>query len=339
MKARKVRQSTLNMVSQHVDVEDIYITRTIEQSDQSLDEIIQKRYPLVLCGGGDGTAMRIIEQMQKKITAHNEAGGDFLLPRFGLLKLGTGNGWASMLKVPAKVKPIWSIRQLTEEQLKFRTFNMIESDGRLFHFGGFGYDSLILNDYIDLKNKFTKGFIWKLFNSLFGYIFAIAFVTIPKIAIHGAKMDVRITNNSDDPIYKITHSTGPVEVPSKKGDVFHEGPSVLVGGATTTNFGFDLKAYPYATAMPGYMNLRVANVSVPVALSNLKPMWTGKWETPFITDYLVKDVTFNFDKEFPLQLGGDPEGLRNSLDLRVSDHTVELLDFEKLALNNKKVIE
>jgi len=328
LKARKVRQSTLEMLGKHVDVEDLYITRTVEQSDESIDEIIECRYPLVFCGGGDGTAMRVMEQMHKKVIAHNEAGGSYEVPKFGLLKLGTGNGWAGLLNVPPHVKPIWAIRRARSVgELTFATFNMIECDDRLFHFGGFGVDALILNDYIDLKRWFTKGPLWRVGNSLWCYLLALVFKSIPKVLKSGFMMNVRITNESDEPVYRVSHTGGIQESPFAKGDVLYEGPTLIVGLATTCNYGFKLKVYPHALKKPGYMNLRLCCAPVPTILRNIRKLWLGRYEHPDLYDFLVKDVSVELEEEAPFQLGGDPEGYRKGGRFRVSDLTVDVLDF------------
>jgi diacylglycerol kinase family enzyme len=329
MKARKVRQSTLDMISRHVDVDDIYITRTVEQSDQSLDDIIRKRYPLVLSGGGDGTAMRVIEQMRRKVERLNAEGGDYQLPKYGLLKLGTGNGWAGLLQTPRKVGPIWALRRLHDHELRFTPFNMMESEGRLFHFGGMGVDALILNDYIDVKNKFTTGFMWKVVNSLLGYLIALIARSIPKTIFKKFAVYVKVTNLSDEPVYRINHTNGVEELPIKKGEVIYDGRSLIAGFATTENYGFNLKAYPFACVKPGYCQLRLADVTVPHVLRLAKTVWIGTWEEPGVHDFLVKHIRIESKVDVPFQLGGDPEGYRRAVEVKVSDYTVEMLDFRR----------
>lgn len=332
MKARKVKKATLKMVGKHVDVEDLYVTQTIEQSDRSLDEIIEKRYQLVFCGGGDGTAMRVMEQMRLKVDQHNQAGGDYQMPKFGLLKLGTGNGWAGYLGYPSKVRPIWAIRRNHDiSEMNFENFNLIESEKRVFHFGGFGVDGLIINDYLSIKKHFTKGFFWWLANSLFGYLFAITMRTIPTAVFKGIECRAKIINDSDDPIYKITVKGGAKELPVGRGETIFEGLTKIIGFSTTCNYGFKFKLYPFAQEKKGYMQLRLANPSVPLILGNIHKIWTGTWDNPELHDFLVKKVRIELDREMPLQLGGDPEGYRDRIEVAVSDFTVDLLDFRKAA--------
>ena len=329
MNARKVRQTTLDMISRHVDIDDVFVTRTIEQSDQSLDEIIERRYPLVLSGGGDGTAMRVIEQMRRKVARRNAAGGDFAVPKFGLLKLGTGNGWAGLLETPGKVEPIWALRQSRAHELKFTPFNMIEAENRLFHFGGFGLDALVLNNYINLKNKFTSGFLWKLANSMAGYLWATFAISAPQVMLRHFALHARIVNNSDDPVYRVGPDGALVELPLKKGETIYDSRTLLIGFGTTTNYGFQLKVYPWACAKPGYMQLRTADTNVPQVIRNIRPIWTGHPGVPGLADWLVKDVIVESAESMPFQLGGDPEGYRERAHFKVSDFTVDMLDFRR----------
>ncbi len=328
MKARKVNDNTLDMVSKHVDTEDIYVTRTIEQSDQSLDEIIKKRYDLVICGGGDGTAMRIIEQMRLKVDAHNKAGGDFKVPKFGLLKMGTGNGWAGILNTPQGVEPIWTIRQKKADDLVYAPFNMMESnDGRMFHFGGFGVDALILNDYINMKAKYTKGFMWKMSNSLSGYLMAIGGKSLPNILLKGFKVKVRVINMSKEPIYKVAHSSGIEEIKIKKGETIYEGATDATIFGTTSDYGFKLRVMPFAMKKFGYFHLRSTELGAIKVLANLKDVWLGKYESPDVYDFLVKKIKIEVDGKAPFQLGGDPEGYRDQVTVSISDFVPEMLDF------------
>ncbi|MCZ7584078.1 MAG: diacylglycerol kinase family protein [Deltaproteobacteria bacterium] len=170
MKARKVRQSTIDDIARHVPPEDLFVTRTVEQSDECLEEILRKGYELVFCGGGDGTTMRIVEQLQKRVARSKENGGDgYTMPKIGILKLGTGNGWVYLLEVPPKSRPIEIMR--SGAPTRFTPFHMVETEGRLAHLAGVGADAIILNDYMDLKNKFKRGLLWRLANSLLGYFF------------------------------------------------------------------------------------------------------------------------------------------------------------------------
>lgn len=325
-KARKVKHHSIEMMRRCVPDDDLFVTQTVEQSDACLDEIIVKRYPLVFCGGGDGTAMRIIEQLFRHVKRRRSEGEDVAMPRIGILKLGTGNGWAGQLEVPPKTEPIERFRRGRAE--RFSTFHMVMVEDRLAHMGGVGLDAGVLNDYIDMKNKYTKGFMWKMANSVFGYFFTIFFRSIPKFFKKGPSFSARIFNNSDETIYRINGQDQPEPIDVKKGELLHEGVLKWVGFATTENFGFNLKVFPFASTMPGYIHLRLIWTPISVLVAHIPSIWTGKFRKNS-ADFLIKSVVIESDNEMPFQLGGDPEGYRKQIVVELAPDTVEVLDFAR----------
>jgi len=325
MKARKVRQATIDEIGSHVPPEDLFVTRTVEQSDECLVDIVQKRYPLVFCGGGDGTAMRIIEQLIRHVKRLNAEGGDFVVPKVGLLKLGTGNGWAGMVKSPKNVEPIEFIK--SGGQPGFAPFHLIRTGDRLAHMGGIGADAAVLNDYIQFKNKYPSGFMWKVANSVFGYFFAAFTRTIPRFARGVGRIEVRVFSDSDDPVFRVSHSRGVEETTLKKGDVIYEGTALIVMFGTTDNYGFNLRAFPFSTVKPGFMHLRIIETSIPRILINLPSNWKGTWEHPTMSHFLARRIRIESKADVPFQLGGDPEGYRTAINLEVTDETIDVMDF------------
>ncbi|MBZ0270568.1 hypothetical protein K8I61_00915 [bacterium] len=323
VKARRVKEATIRLVSSHVPPDDLFITRTIEQSDDCLREIVRRRYPLVFCGGGDGTAMRIIEQLSKHVRALGDATAR--LPRIGILKLGTGNAWAGLVKSPPGAQPIERVKR--GAALKFTPYYMAESNGRLSHMGGVGIDALVLNDYFVIKSRFPSGIMWRLVNSVFGYLIAMFGRTIPGLRKTGGSVNVRVYNESDEPVYGIAHDQEPWELPFKKGDLIHEGPLKWIGWGTTENFGYNMRVFPFATAKPGYMNLRLLDTPVGRLVRNIPRVWRGSFRDARLQDLLVTKFRLESDVDLPLQLGGDPEGFVRSISLSVVEPPVEVLDF------------
>lgn len=324
-KARKVKKSTIDLIARHVPEEDLFITRTVEQSDECLKEIVARRYPLVFCGGGDGTAMRIIEQLLNHIRKRNAAGGDFCLPAIGILKLGTGNGWAGLMNTPPGALPIEIIKGL--EKPKTRTFNMIVAGDRLAHFASFGLDAFVVNNYLDLKNRYPTGLSWKLANSLVGYLFATFCMSAPILLLKPFQYPVRVINESEEPVYRVSHSRGVEETEIKKGEVIFEGPVTMLGCGTTSNYGFNIKAYPWAMAKDGYMQLRLIGTPLPTFILHMRSFLNGNAERNDLWDFLVQRVRVECDRDMPFHLGGDPEGYRRDMTFQVAEETVEILDF------------
>ncbi|MCU0821899.1 MAG: hypothetical protein MUC95_05430 [Spirochaetes bacterium] len=329
MNAKKVNKGILRLFYQHVDETDLYITHNFNECDQGLDDIIKKKYPLIFCGGGDGTVMRIIEQYCLKLRELKKRGKKYSMPKFGILKLGTGNALAGVLGMPGKAEPINLVNRAIDGEMSFKKFNIIESGSRMFHFGGIGIDALVLNDYLDIKKRFSKGFMYRISNTLAGYFAAIFLKSIPKILFRGFKLKVRIVNESSSPVYRVGHSAGIADAGIKKGSVIYEGSADAVIFGTTSDFGYKLKVMPFAFVKPGYFHLRIANTGVFKLLANLRSLWLGTIESPGIHDYLADNIKIYISNPAPLELGGDPEGYVSEIELKVSEFTQEFLSLLK----------
>lgn len=325
-KARKVRQSTIDMVAAHVPADDLYITNTIEQCDGCIREIVEQRYELVFCGGGDGTAMRIIEQMRHHLADLNKDGGDYAHPKIGILHLGTGNGWAGYLQTPHGAGPIQHVND--GKPLKFTSFDMVRSGDRLTHFAGIGTDGAILNDYMSIKNRFQSGLMWTLVNGLWGYIYTIAFISAPSLIRNGADWPMRVINDSDKPVLRVDEKGELVPTDLAKGDVLFEGKANFAGVSTTPDYGFHVRMYPWSMEREGYFQLRISAISIPGLLIRPHQVWRGTIHHPKLHDYLLDGVRVESDVELPFQMGGDPEGWRKDVSFAIAE-PVEVLDFRE----------
>src|SRR4051812_1015476 len=64
----------------------VAVTRTLEDARRWIRDDLAHALPaLLLSGGGDGTAVALLNELR---------GHNLTVPAFGLLPLGTGNGWA-----------------------------------------------------------------------------------------------------------------------------------------------------------------------------------------------------------------------------------------------------
>ena len=87
--AKQVTDELVEMLDQIVRSGDLFVSRSLEEGHEIAQTIVDRGYPTVLTGGGDGT----FTQMVTWVTEHAERTGK-PRPRFGLLKLGTGNALA-----------------------------------------------------------------------------------------------------------------------------------------------------------------------------------------------------------------------------------------------------
>lgn len=81
--ARQVGDWARRAVEETLPSARVFLSRTRAEAERHISEIVSRRHDLVLCGGGDGSAVALING----IRSHGAA-----LPRIGLLRLGTGNG-------------------------------------------------------------------------------------------------------------------------------------------------------------------------------------------------------------------------------------------------------
>ena len=109
--------------------------------------------------------------------------------------------------------------------------------------------------------------------------------------------------------------------------MIYEGTADAVVFGTTTDYGYKMRVMPFAFEKPGYFNLKVANTGVTRMLLNLNKLWDGSWEHPEIYDYLVREIKIESSEAAPLQLGGDPEGYKKIIKLKISKYTQDFLSF------------
>ena len=90
--AKQVTDDLVDVLDQIVQSGDLFVSRSLEEGDEIARTIARRGYPTVLTAGGDGTFV----QMVTKITRASKS-LDVRPPRFGLLRLGTGNALAWVL--------------------------------------------------------------------------------------------------------------------------------------------------------------------------------------------------------------------------------------------------
>lgn len=319
--ARKVRQTIIDRMRRFVPESQLYISKTLEEGQVLIREIMQKRFTHLVCGGGDGTLVEIINQVRRSL--HELGGTDADMPKLGFLKLGTGNGWAHLLGSDNGKRSL--PRMADSHNWKVTRFNLLESDQRLFHFAGMGWDAAVLNDYCLFKEKFGHGPLKKLVTGLHGYLTSMIFKTIPEQFLTRERPQIRVINRSPE-VYQMRLGQPPRRVPIGLGETLYEGPVSVFGGSTTPYYGFKLVAFPFARAKEGFMNFRVISSSLWEVLSHWHAVFTGKWQSVDFRDWLVKDVSIEVDRPLPMQIGGDPCGKRDRWDLSISDLSVQVFD-------------
>lgn len=310
--AKNVTRQTIEKLKKLIPVNDLFYSKSLDDSENIYNTITSKGYQTIFNGGGDGTIVNAINILHKISKRERKK----QLPKIGILKLGTGNAMAKIANAKHVLLDIHNIinGQNTEEY----SIKLIECDNeKLAPFAGIGYDSEILNDYIIVKNRYKL-------KSIPAYFCAAFFRTLPK-QIFGSNPIVRIYTNST--AYKIFHKNGhdqQVKIPYNT--LLYEGPSSLISIGSMPWYGFGLEMFPFAYHKEDFLNLRINNMRISTIVTNLYPqIWNGTHRHPKLQDFLVKDITINCSKPVPYQIGGDFLGYREKLRFKIAEHCVKMV--------------
>jgi diacylglycerol kinase family enzyme len=278
---------------------------------------------VVLSGGGDGTACGILDVLRAK---HRD------FPTLGIVKLGTGNAWAVSTHAPSPKRAMKTLARALEQghtALPTDDYALVEVEGRLTPFAGSGWDAELLHDY-KLQREAVPPALRRFAEGGAAYAVSIFSRTIARNLFRRERPRVRLVNLGDEALTFDPHGNVTRVPGGGRGAVLYEGPYGVAGAGTTAELGFGFKALHFARAMPGRMHVRVYAASAVEATFHLHDLWKGTHPIPHSHDFLLTHCRMEFDREVPVEIGGDAVGLRTSLEYRVAPQVVPLLDWAKL---------
>jgi Diacylglycerol kinase catalytic domain len=324
-RARKVTPKVIEAFRRALPRARVIATGTLDDAKREAEGLVRHPPRLLFCGGGDGTVVVLLNLLR--------ALGVKSFPSLGLLQLGTGNGWPR-----ATGAPHWkvAVKKVGKVPLPAPTqhFDLIEVEGRLCHFTGVGWDGIIIHDYernLEKRRRQRVGadLSYRFHASVGGYLYAIARITVPEqMAINKKHGRATVRLESLGPrAYGLSPSGNPVELPAEQ-TVLHEGPHSVASAATEPFWGGGFKAFPYALAMPGHVNVRLYDRPVLEGFLNTPRLWTGGIGLPGFYDFFVTRARFVFNREMPFQVGGDVVGPRQVLEFAVAKESVQLMRWD-----------
>jgi diacylglycerol kinase family enzyme len=320
--AKNVTRDVIELLDQILLGGDLFVSRRIEEADQIASTIAERGYGTVLTGGGDGT----FTVMVSRVVAACKARGA-KAPRFGLLRLGTGNSLAWVVGASkAKGRGLAVDIQRLREEAGSRPIRLIECEGLLSPFCGFGIDAEVLHD-----KEFTKKWMQKVpvlrryTTGELIYLVSTLSRTFPQYMFR-AVPHCRVVNQGGD-AFRIGYNGRVVGAPIPKGSVIFEGKAKLASVSTIPYYGFGLRIFPYAEERQDRMSLRLSTIGVPAFVANFGAIWNGEYQDPrIISDFLVEDVVIEMDPPTAFQIGGDPHGHKASVRVRMAE-PIQLVDF------------
>lgn len=320
--AKSVDARVTEQIQGVVPAEHLFLSRCAEEAHRIADTVMRRGYQTVFTGGGDGTFVSWVNHILDR-AEQQEAPA----PRFGVLPLGTGNAVAEM--VGAKRNGLLEdLRRYLRGEVPYcRLLDLLVVEGRRTPFAGVGVDAAILNDYNWLRQRLAGTRLAKLVAGVRGYGLAIAVRSAPRQIAQRRPAYCEIVN-AGAPAWRLDGCGRRVGRPVERGELLYAGPCMLAASGTVPYYGFGLKAFPYALARPGTMQLRVVSeIGVASLLWNVPRIWRGSFAHPGLLDFQVERVHLAFDRPVPLQVGGDAEGERERVTFGMAESSVEVVDF------------
>jgi diacylglycerol kinase family enzyme len=320
--AKNVTGEVISTLDQILLGGDLFVSRSLGEADEIAKVVVARGYGTVLTGGGDGTFSVMVTKVYAEAVRQGAR-----LPRFGFLKLGTGNALAHVVGASGSGRGALAadIRRLREDAGS-REVGLVEVDGELAPFCGFGVDAVVLQDYEALKKRLGGTPLEGLGMGPVGYTLSSITRSLPRAVVR-RPAHCRIINRGD-PCYRIGPRGVVTGQPVKNGDIVFEGPARLVGAATIPYYGYGLRAFPFAEDRADRMHLRVSNLTVPVFLRHFRDIWRGEYTNPErIHDFLVQRVEIRMLPPTPFQMGGDFRCETSEKTVSLAPRRIRLVDF------------
>jgi len=316
--------SRVHAVLRHVvPDDDLFLSRSTSEAKTIARTVVGRKYRTVFTGGGDGTFVSFVTEILDFIRDAGEP-----LPRFGVLKLGTGNALAGMVGANSGVGIVDDVLRARAGQVpSVRRIDLLMAEGRATPFAGVGLDAALLNDYVAVKQRMGEGFWKKWATGAPGYALAVASRTLPTYLRRKQNPEIEVVNGRGSAV--LLDAEGRPVRDIRPGELIYRGPAQMCAASTVPFYGFNLRMFPHAGRVPGTMQLRIANVPPLTILSHLGSIWNGTFRHPRLLDFLVEEVEVRSREKLPLQVGGDAEGFGNAFEFRLAPRSVELVDYSE----------
>lgn len=320
--AKSVNDEVISTLDQILLGGDLFVSRSMGEAEEIAKVLVARGYGTVLTGGGDGTFSVMVTKVYREAMLQGAP-----LPRFGFLKLGTGNALAHVVGASGSRSEglAADIRRLREDAGS-REIALVEVNGMLTPFCGFGVDAVVLKDYELVKRVLGKTPLRRFASGPAGYMISSLTRSIPGYVL-GKPAHCRLINHGDD-CYRVgPHGIVPGSEIAR-GGVLYDGPARLVAAASIPYYGYGFRAFPYAEERVDRMHLRISNLSIGPFVMNFRDIWRGEYQDPDrVTDFLVQDVEVQMDPATPFQIGGDYAGERRELRVALAPKRIRLVDF------------
>lgn len=320
--AKSVNDDVISTIDSILRGGDLFVSRSIDEAPDIAQTIVARGYGTVLTGGGDGTFVVTVTEVVKAARAAGKPP-----PRFGLLKLGTGNAlaWVVGASDLGKRHVSADVDRLLREAGS-RRIHLVDVEGFLTPFAGLGADAQVLADYNRTRQALERTPLARMGRGLTGYGMAAITQSLPAFALQKMPL-IRVRNDGGD-CYPVDPTGVHKSRPIPHGATLFEGRMRMAALSTIPYYGFGMRLFPYAMARPGMMNLRLTKLSSMQFLKFFRTIWNGSYFDPSTTlDFMVERIVIECEPDLHFQIGGDSRGKRGRLIASVTESPVELVDY------------
>lgn len=319
--ARQVTDELVESFDQLVGSGELFLSRSLDEGQSIALQIVEAGYPVVLTGGGDGTFVHMVTAITKEARRR-----DRTPPRFGLLKLGTGNSLAWALGAGTSRKGVFADLARLSHQSAHRDFRLIEVQDLLTPFAGAGFDALGLKHFHEVRSILRHlPWVGKRTTGAMSYAISIPMRTIPALVLR-PRMEVRIINRGA--AERLDQDGRPSGPPIEPGEVIFEGSCIAALVSTIPYWGFGARVFPFAEGRPAdRFCVRVVATSPAHVAAHMLSAWRGTYRHPDLIDVYAEDVELEFGKPTPIEIGGDPAGMTDCMRARLHPEPIQLIDY------------
>ncbi|MSP72180.1 MAG: hypothetical protein EXR76_08370 [Myxococcales bacterium] len=317
--AKRVTEAVRREIILAVPDADVFFTHSLDEAAFVTRRMADLGYDVIYTGGGDGTVVNTLDQVVRRL----DELGVTEYPRFGVLRLGTGNGIADFFGAGDYRRDL-----RRSEAALVKPLHLMEIDGeRRAPFFGFGWDAFVLANYDQMKQTAQRfAFTRALFKNVIGYLIAGVGKSVPQLIFERPNWNIRVVNTGG--IGLKLDLDGNVIERYAPGAVVYEGPSKVGCFGTTPFYGFKFRMMPFADRTPGMFHFRTLDLHPINAVSQLHKAWNGRIDGPGVHDFMLSGAHVDFETPAPFQIGGDSAGTRTALDVRIVDRAIPCLHFD-----------
>jgi diacylglycerol kinase family enzyme len=321
-RARQVTADIVEVLDQIVQSGDLFVSRDLREAERIARTIVERGYDTVLTGGGDGTFVTMVTLIVKAAKA-----GGKQAPRFGLLKLGTGNALSWVLgsdQTSTDKAMVADLARLRREGGS-RALRLLQVEGTLTPFAGLGVDAICLEHYGTTKDWLSRSRITRpLATGPSAYVLATITRSLPEFLLRSHPR-VRIVNEGA-PCLRMGEGDRPTREIAR-GEVLYDGPSRLVAMSTIPYWGFGARIFPFAEERDDRFSLRVCDVGPVEVAMHIRSIWRGSYRNDqTVHDFLCERIAIHYDEPMPLQVGGDVVGRRTLIRAALAE-PIEVVDY------------